>query len=103
MALLANGVDLGAIEQVRTQAAMRKVARRAAFGLYRGMFIHKRPGDFRVAFRADDVFLRGRPLEIFSEGAMRFMTIRAQDYPLFHPMRGGDVECGLLVILALKA
>ncbi|MGA2728708.1 MAG: hypothetical protein ABSE96_12910 [Terracidiphilus sp.] len=103
MALLANGVDLGAIEQVRTQAAMRKVARRAAFGLYRGMFIHKRPGDFRVAFRADDVFLRGRPLEIFSEGAMRFMTIRAQDYPLFHPMTGGHGECGLLVIMALKA
>jgi hypothetical protein len=102
MALLADGVDLGAIEQVRTGAAMRKVACGAAFGLHRGMFIHKRPRDFRVALRADDVLLRGRRLKPISNSAVWFMTIRAQDYPLLHLVTGGHGECGLLVIMALK-
>jgi hypothetical protein len=103
MTLQADGVDLGAIEQVRTRAAMRKVACGAAFGLHYGMFIHKRPGDFRVALRADDVLLRGRPLKLLSKSAVWFMTIRAQDQSLFHLVTRGHGECGLLVIMALKA
>jgi hypothetical protein len=102
MAQQADGVDLGTIEKVRIPSAMRKVASGAAFGLHHGMFIQKGPGDFRVALRADDVLLRGRRLELISNSAVWFMTISAQDYPLFHLMTGGHGECGLLVIMALK-
>ena len=98
----ADGVDLGAIEEVRILSAVRKVASGAAFGLHYGMFIQKGPADFRVALRADDVLLRGRQLKIISNSAAWFMTISAQDYPLFHLMTGGHGECGPLVIMALQ-
>src|SRR5664279_3525525 len=70
MAEQADGVDLGPIQHVRIRPAMRNVAGGAAFGLHHRMFIHKRSGDFRVALRADDVLLRGRPLKPPSDSAV---------------------------------
>lgn len=102
MAQQADRVDLGAIEKVRILSTMRRVASGATFGFHHGMLIDKRPGDFRVAFRACDV-LRGRALKLISRSAMWFMTICTQNYPLFNLVTGGHGECCLLVIVALIA
>ena len=103
MAEQADGVDLGPIQHVRIRPAMRNVAGGAAFGLHHRMFIHKRSGDFRVALRADDVLLRGRPLKPPSDSAVWLVADDAEDQSLRYSVTGGHGELRPFVFVALKA
>jgi len=101
MALQADRVHIGAIEQPGIRAAVREVARRAAFGLDDRVLIHKRTGCLVVALRADRILLRRGPQSLSSEGSVRVMTVGAAHRPFLDPMVVGHRELGLDVGVAL--
>ena len=103
MALQADRVYRGAIEQTRIRSAVREVASDAAFGLDDRVLISKRSALFRVALGAHGIHLRRGAEVFFVEGAVRIVAVRAVDQPLFHLVMEGLIELRLRVGVALEA
>ncbi len=82
--LEAHQIDLTAFEKTRVRGAVRGVAGGAAFGLYDGVFVDKRPGLFGVAFEADGV-LRSRGAQLaIEEPAVRIVAIATLHEPFVY-------------------
>ena len=103
MALHAQRVDVGAVEQARIGAAVRRVAGGAAFGLDNVVLIHKRASRFGMALAANSVLLRGGLAALFLKSAVRVVAIRALNQSLVHLVVEGHGKLRLDVGVALEA
>jgi hypothetical protein len=103
MALQANGVDVGAIQQAGIRSTVREMTSGATFGLYNVVLIRKWTGCFGVALRADGIHLRGRP-EIFGvERAVRIMAVGALHQAFFHLVMEWHIELRFRLGVATEA
>jgi len=103
VALQADRVHRGAIEQAGIWSAVRRVACRATLGLDDGVFVYKRTGRFSVALGADRIHLRGGSQVLPAKRPMRIMAVSALDQALFHLVMERHVELRLDVGVALEA
>lgn len=102
VALIAESVDIGHIEQARILRAMRCVATQAAFALDRSVFIHERSAGLGVALRADRVLI-GSDLEIAGlEGSVHIVAVAAAHQTLVHLVVEGHRKCRLDGRMALE-
>jgi hypothetical protein len=102
VALQADGIHIGAIEQARIRPSVRGVAGSAAFGLHHVMLVDKWSGCLRMALGANCILLRGRLQPLPSEGSMGIVAIGTLDQPLFHLVVEGHGELRLDVRVALE-
>jgi len=100
MALHAQRVYIAARQKSRIWRAMRRVARGATFGLYRGMLIDKRTCRFGVALDADGIALGSRMQTLCLEGSMRIMAIAAFHQAFVHLVVEGLGEIRLDICVA---
>lgn len=92
VALQTHEVDLAALEQSRVRRAMRCVARRAPFNLYRRVLIYKRAGFFGVTLKTNGV-LRSRGTQLSAQkSTMWIVTVAALNDPLVHAVMEDTVE-----------
>ena len=103
MALQADRVYCGAIEQARVRSAVREMACDAAFGFDDRMLISKRSAFFHVALGADQVLLRRGAEVLLVKCSVRIVAIGALDQPFLHFVMEGHVELRLGVGVALEA
>ena len=103
VALQADRVDRGAIQQSRVRSAVREVACSAALGLDNRVLVDKRSGRFRMALGADRIHLRGRAQILPAEGSVRVVAVRALNEAFFHLVMERLVELRLDVGVALEA
>jgi len=103
MALHAQCVHVGPVEQARIRPAVRRVAGSAAFRLHNVMLINERTSRFGVALDANGVLLCGGLESLFLESAVRVVAIGALHQPLIHFVMEGHGELRLDVGVALIA
>ena|ERR1017187_3575094 len=103
MALQANGVDVGAIEQPRIRTAVWRVARGASLGLNYIVLINKGARGFGVALGADRVLLRSRLQPLLAKCSVRIVAVSALHQAFFNLMVERHVELRLDVGVALEA
>lgn len=103
VALLANRIHRGAIQQARIAPPVGKVACRAALGLDRVVLIHKRPGDLFVALRTDGILLRRRLQTLPPQRPMWIVAVRAHHPALFHLVMEGHGKLRPGIGVAIKA
>lgn len=84
MALQAERIYIGHVQQAVIWGAMRRVADRTAFGFDRRMLVNKWAHFFHMALRANDVLISRRPKLFGLECAVRVMTVTAVQQPLIH-------------------
>lgn len=102
MALQANRIHIGSVQQPRIRPAVRRVACSAALGLDHRVLIHKRAGRLRVALGAHRVLLRGTHKALPSKGAVRVVAVGALYQSLFHFVMEGHGELRLDISVALE-
>lgn len=84
MALQAKRVYIAYPEKPRIRGTVRRMAAYAPFGLHHRMFIYKRAGRFRMAFRANCVLIGcGAKLRTLKR-PMRIVAVSALHQPLGH-------------------
>lgn len=103
MALEADRVDVGAVQQPWIRSAVRGVACGTPFGLDDRVLIDKRPGRLGVTLGANRILLRRRPQAFLAERAMRVVAIGALHQSLFHLVMERHGELRLHVGMALEA
>jgi len=103
MALVAQRVDVGHIQQPGVLRAMRRVAREATLSLDDRMLIHERPTCFHVALRTDRILIGGGFEVVVPKGAVGVMAIAALDHAFVHLVVKGHVERWLYVGVTLEA
>jgi len=92
VALVAQLIDIGNIQQPCVLGAMRCVAAQATFRLHRGMFEHKRPTRLGVALGADHVLIGGGLDLIVAKGAVSVVAVAALHQAFIHPVVEGFRE-----------
>ena len=102
VALQADRVHVGAVQQPWIRSAVRSVASGAPFGLDHRVLIHKRPGRLGVALGANRILLRRRPQSLLAKRAMRVVAIGALYQSLFHFVMERHGELRLHVGVALE-
>lgn len=103
MALLADRVDIGAIQEVRVRSAVRCVACCAPFRLDGSMLVDKWTGLFCVAFRTHSILLRCR-FETFAAGlSVRIVAVVALNLAFFDLVMKWHRELRLHIGMALEA
>ena len=103
MALQAQQVHLGALQQARIRRAVRRMARGAAFDLHRFVLVDERPGLVRVALEAHQI-LRARRAQLpRQESTVRIVAIVALHESFVHAMVECPVELLLYLLMAAVA
>jgi hypothetical protein len=103
VALVANTVNIGAVEQVWSLPSVRNVAGNAALALHGAVLIDERTGSFGVAPDTKGVLLDGWPATLHFVSAVRVVTIRALNQSLIHLVVEGRGELRLDIGVALVA
>jgi hypothetical protein len=103
MALIAQLVDIGDIQQPGVLRAVRSMAGYATFTLDRSMFEHEGATGFRVALGADCILIGGGLEVVVPEGAVGVVAVGALDQAFIYPMMKGHIEGWLHVCVAGKA
>jgi hypothetical protein len=103
VALLADGIHIGAIQKLRIRSPMREVAGCATFGFDSTMFINEGSGRRGVAFGAHHELSRRRPHRILSQGVVRIVAVCAFHQTLFYLVVEGQGKLRLDIAVALEA
>ena len=103
MALVAQSIDIGHIQQPGILRTMRCVARDAALRPDGRMLIHERTTSLRVALGADCILIRGCLEIVWKERTVGVMAIAAFDQAFIHPVMKGHIKRGLDVGMATEA
>ncbi len=103
MALIAERVDAGHVQQARILRAVRSVAAYTTLRFDGGMLEDERPARLRVAFGTNGVLVCGGAQIRFAHGAVRIMTIAALHQAFVDLVMEGHVEEWLYVRVALEA
>ena len=103
VALVAQGVDRGHIQQPGVLRAMRSVAGQAALRLDRGVLVHEWPAVLHVALGADRILIGRGPDVVVPKGAVNIMAVAALDQAFVHLVVEGHIECRLHIGVALIA
>ena len=77
MALVAQLVDIGNIQQSCILRSVRCVTGQATFRFHRGVFEHKRSARFRVALGADRILIRSGANIVVAKRAVNVMAVAA--------------------------
>src|SRR5581483_548625 len=75
VALQAERVDVGHVQQPRVRRAVRRMATDAAIGLHHRMLVNERSCRLGMALDADGILLGGSAQCLAVEGAMRIMAV----------------------------
>ena len=103
MALVAQRIYSGHIQEPCVLRAMRSVASQTALGLDHGMLIYKRSTSLCVALGADGILI-GRGLEVVvPEGAMRIVAVGALNQALVNLVVKGHIEGRFDIGMTLEA
>ena len=103
MALVAERVDGGHVQQAGVLGTVRSVASQTPLGLDRDVFKDERPPRLGVALGADRVLV-GRGLHVVGqEGAVHIVAIAARHQAFVHLVVERHIECRLSVGVALEA
>ncbi len=103
MALVAERVDGGHVQQACVLGTVRSVASQTPLGLDRDVFKDERPARLGVALGADRVLV-GRGLHVVGqEGAVHIVAIAARDQAFVHLVVERHIERRLNVGVALEA
>jgi len=103
MALIAQRIDIGHIQEPRILRTVRSVATKAPLGLDRGMLKDKRSACLRMALGADRILI-GCGLEVvISKRAMRIVAIGALDQALVDLVVKGHIKARFDIGVALEA
>jgi len=100
VALQAEGINVGDLQQPRIGRAMWRMARHAALSLDGRVLIDPWSGRFNVALGADGVLGRADAKLLRLEGAVRIMAVAACDQPFVHLVVEGLGECRLDIRMA---
>jgi len=84
VALVAELVDIGNIQQPCILRPVRCVAAKATFPLHRSVFEHKWPARLRMTLGADSILIRGGPYIVVAKGAMNVVAVTALDQAFIH-------------------
>ena len=103
MALVAQLVDVGNIQQAGVLRAVRSMATQASFRLDRWMLIHEGPAIFHVALGADGILVGGGPDVVVAKRPVNVVAVRALDQAFVHLVMERHVERRLHVGVALEA
>ena len=103
VALYAELIDLAALQELRVARAVRRVAGRAAFGLYGRVLEDERPLLVRVALQARSVRARGQPRLLRLEPAVRVVAVGAFHRAFQHLVMERHCELRLGLVVALHA
>jgi hypothetical protein len=103
MALVAQRIHIGHVQEARILRAMWSVARQTALSLDYCMLEYKRPTSLCVALGADRILI-GCGLEVvIPEGAMRIMAVGTFDQSLVNLVVKWHIEVRFDICMALKA
>ena len=103
MALKANRVHIGAVQQARIRSAVRRMAGRAAFRLYHIVLVNEWSRRLAVALGADRIHLRRCTQILLIERAVRIVAIGALHQAFFHFVVERHVELRFRFGVALIA
>lgn len=103
MALIAQRIDVGHVQEPRILRTMRCVASQTTLSLDCGMFEDEWPACLRVALGANRILI-GRGFDVVvPKGAMRVVAIGTFDQALVDSVVKGHIETGFDIRVALKA
>ena len=103
MALVAELIDVGHVQQARVLRSVRRMASHTSFCPDSSVFVHKGAARFGVALGADRILIGGGLDVVVSECAVRVMAIAAFDDALVHLVVEGHVERGFDFGVATEA
>ena len=103
VALLAERVDIGHIQQTRILAAVWRMAGHASLGLHHRMLKDKRSTGIRMALCANRIFVCGGLQVVGLEGTVHIMAVIALEQPLIDLVVEGHGELRLEFRVALIA
>ena len=103
VALQAQRIHAGTIDQPRIGSAVREVASRAAFRFDYEVLIDKRSSRLTVALRADRIHLCRRSQILAIERSVRIVAVCALHQPFFHLVMERHVELRFRFRVALEA
>lgn len=95
VALQADGVDVGQVQELGIVAAVWRVARRAAYLFDSSVFVHPRAGQIGVALQTGGCLLRDSRLQARFKCAVRIVTGGALDGTVIDLMMHWRGELGL--------
>jgi hypothetical protein len=103
MALVAQLIDIGHVQQSSVLRSMRCVAGEASFCPYGGVLVDEGSTRLCMALGADRILIRGQLDIVVLERAVRIMAVAALDYAFIHLVMEGHVKRRLDVCVASKA
>ena len=103
MALVAQLVDIGNVQQSSILRAMWRVASQATLPLDRGMFKHEGTACLRMALGTDGILIGGGLNVVVAKGPVDVMAIAALHQALIHLVMKGRGKCRLDIGMALIA
>ena len=103
MALVAQLIDVGHIQQAGVLRTVRSVATQASFRLNSGMLKHEGATVLHVALGADGILVGGGPDIVVAKRPVNVVAVAAFDQAFVHLVMEGHVERGLHVGVALIA
>ena len=102
MALVAELIDVGHVQQARVLRSVRRMASHTSFCPDSSVFVDKRTAGLGMALGADGILVCSLDV-VVSECAVRVMAIAAFDDALVHLVVEGHVERGLDFGVATEA
>jgi hypothetical protein len=103
MALIAQLVDVGYVQQSSVLRAVWCVAGHASFGSYSSVLVDKGSARLCMALRADGILISRRLDVVVSECSMCVMAVAALHDAFIHLVVEGHVKCRLDLCMAPKA